>query len=44
MHILYYLGCLQQLFYCIPYFKLHSVNNVIYSVNPLFYTICCGQP
>jgi hypothetical protein len=26
----------------IPYFKLHSANSVIYSANPLFYTIYCG--
>jgi hypothetical protein len=34
----------QQLFDHIPYFKLYSVNSVIYNTNPLFYTICCGQP
>jgi hypothetical protein len=26
------LGCLQQLLYHIPYFKLHSANNVIYNI------------
>jgi hypothetical protein len=30
--------------YHIPYFKLHSANSIIYTANPLFYTICCGQP
>lgn len=28
------LGCFKQLSYLIPYFKLHSVNSVIYSTNP----------
>jgi hypothetical protein len=26
----------------IHYFKLYSINNIIYGVNPLFYTIWCG--
>jgi hypothetical protein len=45
-HILV-LGYLQELSYCIPYlisyFKFHSTNSVIYSVNPLFYMIYCSR-
>lgn len=33
----------QQLSYLIIYFKLHSINSVIYSINS-HYTTWCGQP
>lgn len=38
------LGYPQHIPYLIPYFKFHSANIVIYSVNPLFYPIWCEQP
>jgi hypothetical protein len=40
----YLLGCLQQVSYPIPYFKLYSTNIVMYNTNPLFYMIWCEQP
>lgn len=36
------LGCLRQLFCLKSYFKLHSVNIIIYGINSLFYMNCCG--